>query len=106
MRDGALEGFGALIGKNGRLAASSAQRVNGNTRDRPPHHLFTPARSATSRASARPLWQVKAERVVYDQTKHKVRFRNAIIEVEGVPVALLPPICRCLIPRCAMPAAC
>ena len=27
MRDGALNGFGALIGKNGRLAAASAQRV-------------------------------------------------------------------------------
>ena len=29
MRDGALNGFGALIGKNGRLAAASAQRVGG-----------------------------------------------------------------------------
>ena len=29
MRDGALQGFGALLGKTGRLAATSAQRVNG-----------------------------------------------------------------------------
>ena len=31
MRDGALSGFGALLGKTGRLAATSAQRVNATT---------------------------------------------------------------------------
>src|SRR5205085_9331452 len=30
MRDGALSGFGALLGKTGRLAARSAQRIGGN----------------------------------------------------------------------------
>ena len=30
MRDGALSGFGALLGKTGRLAARSAQRIDGN----------------------------------------------------------------------------
>ncbi len=30
MRDGVLQGFGALIGKTGRLAARSARRINGN----------------------------------------------------------------------------
>ena len=39
MRDGALNGFGALIGKNGRLAAASAQRVGRHHRDRPPDRL-------------------------------------------------------------------
>src|SRR6185503_19341004 len=39
-----------------------------------------------------PLWQVKAERVVYDQTKHKVHFRNAVVEVKGVPVVWLPTV--------------
>ncbi len=53
MRDGALQGFAALIGKTGRLAAPSATReqdryttaIRAATR---------PARSATSRDSARP----------------------------------------------------
>ena len=30
--------------------------------------------------------------MVYDQTKHKVRFHSATIEVEGVPVAWLPAV--------------
>ncbi len=36
------------------------------------------------------MWQVKAERVVYDQIKHKVRFSNAVIDIHGVPVAWVP----------------
>ncbi len=39
MREGALSGFGALIGKNGRLVASSAQRFGGTVVDRPPRRL-------------------------------------------------------------------
>jgi LPS-assembly protein len=90
MRDGALSGFGALIGKSGRLAARGAERVGGNTVIAhravysPCKICSTPGRTGT------PLWQVKAERVVYDQTRHKVRFTNAVVDVHGVPVAWIP----------------
>ena len=91
MRDGALSGFGALIGKTGRLAAKSAERVNGTTVIA--HHtVYSPCKICKQPGQRTPLWQVKAERVVYDQTKHKVRFRNATIEVKGVPVAWLPSV--------------
>ncbi|HKY17968.1 MAG TPA: hypothetical protein VJL82_03480, partial [Rhizomicrobium sp.] len=89
MRDGALSGFGALIGKTGRLAARSAQRVNGTTviANRT---VYSPCEICNKPGQRTPLWQVKAERVVYDQTKHKVRFNNATIEVKGVPVLWAP----------------
>jgi LPS-assembly protein len=89
MRDGALSGFGALIGKTGRLAARSAQRVNGTTLIA--HRTaYSPCKICNKPGQRTPLWQVKAERVVYDQTKHKVHFNNAVISVHGVPVAWLP----------------
>ena len=89
MREGALTGFGALIGKTGRLAARSAQRVNGTTVIA--HRtVYSPCKICSQPGQRTPLWQVKAERVVYDQTKHKVRFKSAIIEVKGVPVAWVP----------------
>jgi LPS-assembly protein len=91
MRNGALSGFGALLGKTGRLAARNAERVNGTTVIA--HRTaYTPCTICQQQGQRTPLWQVKAERVVYDQTKHKVRFRNAIIEVKGVPVAWLPAV--------------
>ncbi len=90
MRDGALQGFGALIGKTGRLAARSAQRTGDRLVAR--HTVYSPCTICNKPGQRTPLWQVKAERVVHDQTKHKVRFTNATIEVKGVPVAWLPAV--------------
>jgi LPS-assembly protein len=89
MRDGALRGFGALIGKTGRLAARGAERIDGNVVIA--HRaVYSPCTICEKKGSRTPLWQVKAERVVYDQRKRKVRFNNAVMEVAGVPVAWLP----------------
>ncbi|MCX7280951.1 MAG: LPS assembly protein LptD [Alphaproteobacteria bacterium] len=88
MRDGALSGFGSLIGKTGRLAARSARRVG--TRVTANRTAYSPCKICNHPGQRTPLWQVKAKRVVYDQEKHKVQFKSATISVEGVPVAWLP----------------
>jgi len=88
MRNGALTGFGALIGKSGRLAAASAAR-NGQvivaTRA-----VYSPCEICKEEGRRVPLWQVKSERVVYDQAAQKVRFRNASLEAFGVPILWSP----------------
>ena len=89
MRNGALTGFGALIGKNGRLAARNAQRVRGDTVIAN-YTVYSPCKICNQPGQRTPLWQVKAERVVYDQEKHRVHFRNATVEVMGVPVLYAP----------------
>ena len=89
MRNGVLNGFGALIGKNGRLAAASAQRVNG-TMVIASRAVYSPCEICNQPGHRTPLWQVKSERVVYDQTKHKIQFKNARLEAFGVPVLWSP----------------
>jgi LPS-assembly protein len=89
MRNGALTGFGALIGKNGRLAATSAQRRNG-TVVIANRAVYSPCEICKEEGRRTPLWQVKSERVVYDQVAQKVRFRNASLEAFGVPVLYSP----------------
>ncbi|HVW75921.1 MAG TPA: LPS assembly protein LptD [Rhizomicrobium sp.] len=89
MRDGVLSGFGALIGKNGRLAAVGARRIAGTTVVARRTN-YSPCKICNKPGQKTPLWQVKAERVVYDQVKHKIHFRNATVDVEGVPVAWVP----------------
>jgi LPS-assembly protein len=89
MRDGVLQGFGALIGKTGRMAATSAERIGGNTVIA--HRTaYSPCKICNQPGQRTPLWQVKSERVIYDQDQHKIRFKDATIEVEGVPVAWTP----------------
>ena len=89
MRDGALNGFGALIGKNGRLAAASAQRVQ----DRfviANKTVYSPCQICNQPGKRTPLWQVKSERVVYDQQRHRIRFTDATVDILGVPVFYTP----------------
>jgi LPS-assembly protein len=89
MRNGALSGFGALIGKNGRLAAASAQRVQ----DRlviAQRAVYTPCKICAQKGQRHPLWQVKSEKVVLDQVKHRVHFTDATVDVFGVPVLYTP----------------
>ncbi|HEU0096131.1 MAG TPA: hypothetical protein VFQ52_06730, partial [Rhizomicrobium sp.] len=89
MRDGVLSGFGALIGRSGRLAARGARRIGGTTviaRSA----VYSPCKICNQPGQTTPLWRVKAERIVYDQVQHKVKFHSATIDVAGVPVAWLP----------------
>lgn len=89
MRDGALNGFGALIGKSGRLAAASAERVGGSLVIA--HYTnYSPCRICNQPGRRRPLWQVKSERVVYDQLAHRIHFTDASVDVLGVPVLYVP----------------
>lgn len=89
LRDGVLSGFGALIGKTGRLAARSAQRFNGSVVIAHRSN-YSPCKICNKPGQRTPLWQVKSERVVYNQDQHKIIFHSAIVEVQGVPVAWLP----------------
>ncbi|HEX4860256.1 MAG TPA: LPS assembly protein LptD, partial [Rhizomicrobium sp.] len=89
MRDGVLDGFQALIGKTGRLAATKAHRDE----DRFTTAIraaYTPCKICNKPGQTTPLWQVKAYRVVHDQLKHRIKFHDATIEAFGVPVAYTP----------------
>jgi LPS-assembly protein len=89
MRNGALSGFGALIGKNGRLAAVSAQRVQ----DRiviAQRAIYSACKICAQQGQRTPLWQVKSERVVYDQQKHRIHFTDATVDFLGVPILYTP----------------
>ncbi len=89
MRDGALQGFAALIGKNGRLVAASAKRTAGRFTEAM-RAAYTPCKVCAKEGRRTPLWQVKSYRIVYDQARHKIEFRDATIEFFGVPILYTP----------------
>ena len=89
MRDGALSGFGALLGKNGRLVASSAHRSEGRFTTAV-NVAYTPCKICNQPGQRTPIWQIKAYRVVHDQEKHKIKFKDATIAFFGVPVLYTP----------------
>ncbi len=89
MRDGALEGFAALIGKNGRLVAAKARRSAGRFTEAL-SAAYTPCKVCAEGGRSKPLWQVKSYRVVHDQERRKIEFRDATIEFFGVPIFYSP----------------
>jgi len=89
LRDGALEGFSALIGPTGRLAATKAFRSQGRftTAYRA---AYTPCKICNKPGQRTPVWEIKAYRVVHDQLKHRIKFHDATIDVLGIPVLYTP----------------
>jgi LPS-assembly protein len=89
LRDGVLQSFSALIGKNGRLVASRAVRRNGNETIAY-DAAYTPCKICDKPGQRTPVWEVQASRVLHDQTKHRIYFTNAMIKMFGVPVFYAP----------------
>ena len=52
--------------------------------------VYSPCKICNQPGQRTPLWQVKAERVVYDQVKHRIHFTDATVDVLGVPVLYTP----------------
>jgi LPS-assembly protein len=89
LREGALQGFAALIGETGRLAASSGERRQG--RFTIAHGaVFTPCMVCQEDGERMPLWEIRAARIVHDQLQKEIYFEDATFEFLGVPILYLP----------------
>jgi LPS-assembly protein len=89
MRDGAIQGFGALLGGHARMVAASAERKEGRyTIAR--HVAYTPCKICNKPGERTPTWQIRADKVEHDQEQHRIKFKNATIQALGVPVFYTP----------------
>ena len=89
LREGALQGFAALIGQTGRLAASSGERHEG--RFTIAHGAaFTPCSLCQEDGARTPVWEIRATRIVHDQLEQEFYFDDASFEFLGVPILFLP----------------
>jgi LPS-assembly protein len=89
LREGALKGFAALIGQNGRIAASAGERREG--RFTIAHGaVFTPCAICQDEGDRMPLWEIRAARIVHDQLEKQIYFEDASFDFLGVPVFYLP----------------
>ncbi|HEY5048955.1 MAG TPA: LPS assembly protein LptD [Rhizomicrobium sp.] len=89
MRDGVIDSMAALIGLNGRMVSAHATRT-GNVRIVARSGVFTACKVCNQPGKRTPLWSVKAKRVVYDELGHRIYYRDAVINVLGVPVLYTP----------------
>ncbi len=89
LRDGVLRGMRAILAENGKLVANGARRTEGkiNELSRP---VFTTCDLCAKDPTKPPLWQIRARTGVQDSEAHIIEYRDAVLDIYGVPVAAFP----------------
>jgi LPS-assembly protein len=88
-RDGFVDSLRLETPDQTRMAATSADRTAGNYTVF--HNgVYTACQPCKDDPKKPPLWQVKAARVIHDQTEKMIYFEDAQLEFFGVPMAWMP----------------
>lgn len=88
-RDGFIDSLRLETPDQTRFAAARGQRTAGNYTVFQ-SGVYTACEACKENPQKPPLWQVKAARIIHDQTEKMVYFEDAKIEFFGVPLAYVP----------------
>ena len=89
LRSGFIRQIRIILEDKSRMAAASAERVEGRyiiLRK----GVFSPCELCAEDPTKAPLWQIKAAEVVHDQEEKTIEYRDAWMEIFGLPVAYTP----------------
>ncbi|WP_162651773.1 LPS-assembly protein LptD [Lentilitoribacter sp. Alg239-R112] len=87
--DGFVQALRVETPDNTRIAASSADRSDGEVTV---FHdgVYTACKTCKTKKASRPLWQIKARKVISNGKSKTIRFERPVFEVAGVPLIRLP----------------
>ncbi|MGD1923922.1 MAG: LPS-assembly protein LptD [Paracoccaceae bacterium] len=87
LTDGLIQGARSVLTGDAKLAAVEAQRIDSqyNTLSKA---VYSPCKICSD--SPTPLWRIRAERVIHDESERTIHYENAYFDVLGVPVGWLP----------------
>ena len=89
MRDGVLSGMRAILAENGRLVANGARRTDGKINELS-RAVYSTCNLCAEDPSKPPLWQLRARSAVQDNENKKIEYRDAVLDIYGIPVAYFP----------------
>jgi len=89
LREGFVRNVRMLLSDGARLAGNDARRTGGN-RTQFDNAVYSPCDLCPTDPTRAPLWQVRAAKVVHDQERKVVEYRDATLEMFGVPVVYTP----------------
>src|SRR5262249_54412113 len=88
-RDGFVDSLRLDAPDKTRIAAVSAERTSSNITVFQ-NGVYTACEPCADDPKKPPLWQVKAARIIHDQTEKMIYYEDARIEFAGVPLAYIP----------------
>ena len=89
MREGFIRDIRVLLTDRSRLAAVSGLR-SGGRRTLFKKGVFSPCELCREDPTRAPLWQIKAVEVEHDQEERMIKYRDAWMEMFGVPIFYTP----------------
>ena len=89
LKDGVAKRIRVELGDNARFASAAGRRIGG-TRTELDEAVFTTCPSCKDDPDRPPAWRIRAERVVRDTKEETITYRNAVLEVWGVPILYTP----------------
>ena len=89
LRDGIVENLLIVLNNGGRLVADRATRTDGISKlDRA---VYSPCRVIDDKGCPKePVWKITAVRVTHDPRRNRISYRDARLELFGLPVLALP----------------
>ncbi|MGH6718382.1 MAG: LPS-assembly protein LptD, partial [Alphaproteobacteria bacterium] len=88
-REGVIHGIRVLLADRSRFAANGAVRTGGR-RTTMSKAVYSPCELCREDPARPPLWQIKALRIIHDQERHDIIYKDTWLEVFGVPVLYTP----------------
>lgn len=89
MKRGVVEQFRIRLADNSVFAAKEARRISEDVTELV-NAVYSPCKLCKENPEKAPLWQVKADKVVYDDLEKQVTYDNASLEFYGVPILYTP----------------
>ncbi|MDE1147681.1 MAG: LPS assembly protein LptD [Azospirillaceae bacterium] len=78
-----------LLQDNSRMAGYQAERIDGRY-TRITRGTYSPCKLCEDDPTRSPTWQIRAKQVTHDATSHDIYFRDATMEIGGVPMFYMP----------------
>lgn len=88
-RDGVLREIRARLVQNARLAGTGARRTDGSITD-VARVVYSSCNLCEQDPTRPPLWQLRARMATQDRTQERISYRDAVVEVGGVPILYMP----------------
>ncbi len=89
LKDGLIQNIGVILADRSRLAAQGAKR-SGAVVTELRQGVYSPCNLCADDPEKPPLWQIKAVRVIHDKRSKTIEYRDAWLEVYGIPVLYTP----------------
>ena len=89
LTEGFIDSIRILLTDKSRFAANGARRYGANRLELA-KAVYSPCEICREHPERPPLWQLKAVRVIHHRDQHEIEYRDATLEIFGVPIAYTP----------------